>query len=173
MTVTHTIARPAGFVIEGPDGGGKSTLSKRLERQLFWPVVHVAQPGTPNIEQMKALLGVGSVIFDRYHLSPIVYGEVLRGGREMSEGQEESFNQALIAQGYTLVICIADIDTMLDNNWKVDQLWDAVREREVLERLTESYLTCLVRAHHSGLRAVVWDYRAQSPEAFSNLLTVC
>lgn len=165
------LGTPAGYVIEGPDGGGKTYLARLLRNRLYWPVIQVVQPFEPNIEQMQALLKVGPVIFDRYHLSPVTYGDVLREGRELSEEQEDGFNILLKNAGYTLVICITAIDTMLENNRRVDQLWDEVRERDVLERLVTSYLNCATQSLGTGLRTVMWDYQSQEPEEFDNLLT--
>lgn len=162
---------PAGYVIEGPDGGGKTYLARLLRNRLYWPVIQVVQPFEPNIEQMRALLKVGPVIFDRYHLSPVTYGDVLRQGRELSQEQEEGFNVLLKNNNYTLVICITDVDTMLENNGRADQLWNEVRERDVLERLIVAYMNCAVRSRTVGVRTVLWDFQNQEPEGFDNLLT--
>lgn len=70
------------IVIEGPDNSGKTTLSKRLSKDLGIPFRHSIRPKT--VEELENSfidkISNPNAIYDRY--SPIceyVYGNILRG----------------------------------------------------------------------------------------------
>lgn len=72
-------------VIEGPDGGGKTTLAG-MYAQVNPPtaIVHTGPP-TPGGDVRAELLAAlaanpGRAVFDRFHLGEQVYGPLFRGG---------------------------------------------------------------------------------------------
>jgi len=146
-----------GIVVEGCDGAGKTTLIKALRNRLFWPTVHVVQPGRPDVQQMLKLLTCSPLIIDRFHLSPIVYGEALRDGPELTPYDVWALEGLLIAQGYTGILCSTDATTMMVNNLKVEQLWEATRELETVEKLDRLYH---VAADSSLISFKHYDYQA-------------
>jgi thymidylate kinase len=151
-----------GIVIEGPDGSGKTTLIDKLRRQttINWPIVHVVQPGVPDIRQMIALIKAGPIIFDRFHLSPIVYGEVLRAGPELDEHDRWALEGMLKARGFLTVICLTSVERMCLNNRAAEQMFESVREKEIVRRLLLGYLRSAVDGFAHGV--VVFDYQVQS-----------
>lgn len=74
------------LVVEGPDGGGKTTLIKLLSEELGLPVApRVVSQGTEAMVDLKDWVdnnleeGFQPVIFDRYRLiSEPIYGPILR-----------------------------------------------------------------------------------------------
>lgn len=129
----------AGIVVEGPDGAGKTTLVRELRNKLQWPVVHVVQPKYPNVKQMLDLIRCSPIIFDRFHMSPVIYGRVLRDGPELSAYDLWAIEGSLKAHSYINVVCVADAETMAKNNAKAPQLWEAVRDIDVTRELGEEY----------------------------------
>jgi thymidylate kinase len=70
------------FVLEGPDGVGKSTLAERLSAQHGFRVIH--SPRTPDhldlaTRYREILGGTGRILFDRCFVSELVYGPLRRG----------------------------------------------------------------------------------------------
>ncbi len=151
----------SGVVIEGADGGGKTTLIRKLRDFFGWPVVHVVQPHIPDYHQMMKLLNVGPVIFDRFHWSPQVYGDVLRDGPELDETCYERIEDKLVGEGYTVVLCETNINTMLENNEKEIQLWNEVREFQPLAKLLIRYEKI---ARLSNIPVFHYDYQERQVE---------
>lgn len=145
----------AGIIIEGPDGSGKTTLIRELLHTFQYPTIHVVQPGAPHILQMIKLIYASPVIFDRFHLSPVVYGKVLRDGPELKQDSVDLLEGLLLERGFVQIICLTRIETMLVNNQKEEQLWETVREVPVIEKLYEAYL---LEASRTKIPTLLYDY---------------
>lgn len=104
------------FVLEGPDGGGKSTLAHALE-DLGWRYVHVGPPaGQPPYQQYLDLLAdvarkrrtdidVRPVVFDRLHLGERVYGPVLRDHDGLGPIHQRMLDRVLMGLSAVIVYC--------------------------------------------------------------------
>jgi thymidylate kinase len=149
-----------GIVVEGADGAGKSELVRKLRNEYYWPVIHVVQPGTPNIEQMLKLLDVGPVIFDRFHLSPVVYGQVLRTGPELDWHDVWALEGILTARAMVLVICKTDDETMTENNIAKPQLWEETKKLSCVRALNKGYVKAM---SDSSMFSVIYDYKEATP----------
>lgn len=147
----------SGAVCEGIDGSGKTTLAKTIQRKLGWPLTHVAQPGNPDIEQMIRLVESSPLVFDRFHLSPVVYGQYFRGGPDYHEFDLWALEGLLQARGYVLVVCRTDASIAANNNLKVEQLYDRLRDEATLVDLMKSYDQTIVQ--HSTLPTLYYDFR--------------
>lgn len=157
----------AGVIIEGPDGAGKTSLIKKLQHDRGWPVAHVVQPVIPNVRQMLNLASCDPIIFDRYHWSPIVYGEVLRFGPELTPYDVWALEGHLMNRGFVVILCLTDPSTMRENNWKADQLWDAVREYDVVVKLRKGYQNLTSR---TTLPLKTFNYQKHSFEMFDEFV---
>ncbi len=144
-----------GVVVEGPDGSGKTTLIKAIRNRFYWPVVHVVQPGKPDIKQMLKLLECSPIVFDRFHWSPVAYGVALREGPELSPYDLWALEGLLMNKGYATVLCLSDMDTMLANNRKEEQLWSEVREEKTKQRLVDQYSLLYLTRELPGM---IYDY---------------
>jgi hypothetical protein len=76
------------LIVEGPDGAGKTTLIKRLEPQLRWPVAErvVSKDAEAQVdlkawvEENLETLKPKQLIYDRHRMiSEPIYGPILRG----------------------------------------------------------------------------------------------
>ena len=151
----------SGVVVEGPDGSGKTSLVRELRNRLHYPVIHVVQPKRPNVTQMLQLLDCGPAIFDRFQWSPIAYGDALRDGPELSSYDLWALDGYLMSRGYVLLFCVTDVLTMLENNRKAPQLWEAVKNYAPLSKLVARYSRLY---ETSELRRFVFDYQKTETE---------
>ena len=149
------------MVVEGADGAGKTTLIRALRDYFGWPVVHVVQPNIPNVVQMHKLIQAGPVIFDRFHWSPQVYGEVLRDGPELSPVLYKGLESHLYREAYSVIYCQTDIDVMLENNKKAPQLWEEVKNYGLLTELLLVYGQMVCDSH---LPVFTYEYQEGNPE---------
>jgi predicted ATPase len=133
------------IILEGPDGAGKTTLAKELEKCGYVYVHH----GVPTEEEgkdlfawrLKALLDARefqSVVFDRLHLSERIYGPVMRGASLHTELHEKLIERYLHAQGGQVVICLPPWRVVL-NNWMKNQENEYVDSPQKLKRIYDAY----------------------------------
>jgi thymidylate kinase len=100
-------------IVEGPDGVGKTTLCRNLQRRI--PRSHFARFGpadTPDrifehfIRDML-YLGGRFGIADRFYLSSMAYGEVFRGKPDMDRETAKAFEHWLrIASPYMFLVLV-------------------------------------------------------------------
>lgn len=108
------------LIIDGPDGGGKSTLAKRIAEQSGFEIIHFSYPKTEeekaNMFKMytDAIYKHDNVIFDRSWYSEMVYGRILRGKSAISFGQMGELERITAANGGGLIIHCTDT---LNNIW--------------------------------------------------------
>jgi DNA polymerase III delta prime subunit len=69
------------FIVEGPDGAGKTTYATALAAQFGLKVHHEGPPPADNIfgHYYQLLDRQQAMVFDRLHLGELVYGPLLRG----------------------------------------------------------------------------------------------
>lgn len=137
------------FIVEGPDGAGKTTLVQHLQRVHTDAVVlHFGAP--VDVEAAKnywktyaaAITKYAAenktVIFDRSWLSDMVYGPIMRGREEMPLEQAEMLNALVIAAGGGVVIyCTASQSTL----WRRCKARgeDYIKDAETLSRIAKAY----------------------------------
>lgn len=105
-------------LLEGPDGGGKTTLAKQLEAFGFG-YVHMSapEPADQPLDYWFARLGhvCRPTVVDRMHWSEDVYGSLFRGGSALSDRDRWMLEGWLIAHGTVVVLCMPSLETILEN----------------------------------------------------------
>lgn len=99
-------------LLEGPDGGGKTTLARRLEGLGFY-YHHTGPPeSAPVYQWWLRQLAIADraadgrpVVMDRLHLGSYAYGTVFRGEDDLTSFERWLVDGALEAAGTTLVYC--------------------------------------------------------------------
>lgn len=126
-------------IIEGPDGGGKSPLVKRLHEDLGIELSEEAQftkgqrndPSyrTPNAVRLRTYRALtrevvgrkGPLLYDRLFFSELIYSEAY--GREVAFNYAEQVHigRCLNAFKVPVVFCVPPIQDILKRNLKVDE----------------------------------------------------
>lgn len=138
------------IVVEGVDGAGKSTLVRQLAKALLWPAIEPNhQPGHSSVPQVLPYLLAGPVVIDRGHLTPQVYGYVLRGKPDLSEFDYWALTGVLKAKGCLTVLC--DVPTGV--------AWHNITSRPQLFKITRTQLVKLQLAFKNEPHDLRFDYR--------------
>lgn len=119
------------IIVEGPDGGGKSTLVKRLSAELSLPVAPkvVASDTTPVVDlrrwtEENVYQGFQPVIFDRHRLiSEPIYGPAMRR-RQHGEFYDLTWLSDMMWHFYNakpvIIYCMPDLLTVRENVLRED-----------------------------------------------------
>lgn len=109
------------IILEGPDGGGKSTLAKQLSDHLQAVAVHHGPyPAEPNPSpayhhsMSPALRGVRPVVMDRCWLSEPIYGRVFRNGLNRGGVYQRMLERVAMACNAVVVQCLPPRQVALD-----------------------------------------------------------
>lgn len=112
------------YVIEGPDGAGKSVLSASLKQVLnLEENKHVgpAPDGIPPLDYYSNFLAKRkgkSGVYDRFALSEVVYDPILRG-RDRMVGQMAKLKHIYQSRGVVQIVCLPPPETCYEN-WSRD-----------------------------------------------------
>lgn len=130
------------YIIEGPDGGGKSTLAQQLCARFNCRYAHEGPP-PPHVDVLAyygKILDAArgqNVVFDRLALGERVYGPILRGIDRLGEEGWFVFQRLISAVGAVQIVCLPDRETCR-TNWRAkddlikdDKTFDAVYDRYV------------------------------------------
>lgn len=157
------------IIVEGPDGGGKTTLIKLLKEELQLPVAPrvVSKNTRPALVDLKSWVdnnleeGFQKTIFDRHRLiSEPIYGPILR------YNQEPGFNDIKwlgprLDRFYSIepiiIYCLPPW-TEVFSNIEFDRDNEAVREK--IEAIYSAYVATASRDHAFAPGIVkIWDYK--------------
>lgn len=113
------------ILVEGPDGAGKTTLSKNLAEAFGYEYVHFSYP--KDEAEAKALFNTyltfiqthDNCVVDRMFPSTMVYGAVLRGEPELTDSQHDRLVIELGLKDAVILFCANDTDV----------LWQRCQER--------------------------------------------
>lgn len=100
------------YVIDGPDGAGKTVLSKKLVADFELEYHHEGPPQTDDLRGhycrliSDAYLKKRDVVFDRMALSEMVYGPILRDGCKLGKGGWRYFMSVMKNVGAQHIICL-------------------------------------------------------------------
>jgi len=115
------------LIVEGPDGGGKSTLIEKLGmdrmhlKSLRGGVGGTTQAGwagaddAPVAYARKLFEAPDNTAFDRFYLSETLYGPMLRDGSSITDEEVVLVRRVERALGIQTVICLPSYVTMLKN----------------------------------------------------------
>lgn len=132
-------------ILEGPDGGGKTTLARQLCEHFQAEYVHEGPPpaGVATLVHYGKILQTarqrpGNTIFDRLALGERVYGPILRGRDTLGENGMRLFHRIVTAGRAVEVLCLPAYDVAM-TRWrqKEDLVKDAEMYRAVYDRYFE------------------------------------
>ena len=128
-------------ILEGPDGGGKSTVAQALSAKHRMRVIHHGpykgedgnSIGAHYVASMFAYDDdkPGGVILDRSWLSEPIYGTVFRGGEDrIGLGRQRAIERIALTLGAVVVLCLPPLAVCLNT-------WRERRGEEMLEHETQ------------------------------------
>ena len=142
------------IILEGPDGGGKTTLANRLRDQYNYQVWHTGKPEPwfkdedlayyYKLSLWRARTLGQSVVFDRHWLGELVYGPVMRNQCLLNEQHIRYFEMQMATLQIKLCVVMPPFEEVL-KNWKLkhnDYIPDEQKLTQVFmayEKLAERY----------------------------------
>lgn len=162
------VRSPAIFIIEGPDGAGKTTLARRLAETYRLDYHHEGPPQTDKVTQyyIDLLLDAhgqnARVVFDRLALGETVYGPVLRGRNALGFDGWSKLMTIMANVEARHVVCLPPPKVCRDNWWERVKGDDELFSEQTTFYRTYSEFAHLVWRHDMQ----VHDYTTESYEAF-------
>lgn len=111
------------YIIDGPDGAGKTTLAQQIKAASPGSeIMHFGTPATPEeaanywqvyLAAIEKAADGHTIIFDRSWYSDLVYGPVMRGKQEMTEQHKDCLEHAVRSSGGGLVIYCTGVQRKL------------------------------------------------------------
>ena len=154
---------PNVIILEGCDGGGKTTLANRLRDELGYCIVKTGPPvvGEDTLTSyMAALLvahsGGDKTVFDRHYLGETIYGPLLRGVDTLGPVKRAAIERVIETCGARMIICCPPWDVLVAGWRSKDDLLTRV---EQLRHVHDRYLE---EAERLGLR--IYDWTASDAE---------
>lgn len=158
------------IILEGPDGGGKTTLANELRDKFEYTVIHFGQP-TPgeNIFRTysRALLDAidsGSrIVFDRLYLSEVVYSNVLRGGSKITLAERKVLEYIIDVFEIRQVLCLPEWPILLEG-WRSKE--DLIKSQDTLARIYDGYVEEVCRPND---KHILYQWNSSDPTYKPNL----
>lgn len=167
-------------ILEGPDGGGKTTLAEQLrhvlqERTMVHSIKHGPYKGVDSEQLCKiyfrsmsqALTYDDTVILDRAWLSEPIYGEVYRNGADrVDTPRRRMLERVALSRGAVVVHCQPDIEVCL-KTFKSRMDDEYLDNTEQLEAVYHGYETLPQR---TCLPVIPYDYERDTLEGLLHKL---
>lgn len=108
------------IVLEGPDGGGKSTLAEKIKEYMGWrEVIHDGGPPKSLEEVMERLhrvaVGRRAAVYDRVTLlCEQIYGPIVRRTRYMEGEKQKQLVQVFLSHKPLIIYCRPPTEHLLD-----------------------------------------------------------
>lgn len=160
-------------ILEGPDGGGKSTLIK-----TWWPAerasvfAHGPYTKCSGDEIAAAYLhdisyerATGRIVaMDRCWISEGIYGPVARGKNRLDDRQRLVLEQAAHECHAVVVLCLPSYEACLKAYLARKEL-EYLEDETQLKRVYNGYRDYAAVRHRYQLRTFVYDYEAEPDPA--------
>jgi thymidylate kinase len=152
------------ILVEGANGSGKSTLAKLLKINMVgWSVKTLDYRDTDHfMRYLQAYSLHKETIFDRGHLSEVVYANLFRNGHSFSEQERHLLDEYTARKG-TIIFCNPPL-AIIKERVRNATYPKHIRE-DVLERVVHSFKT-LLEAHHIPFLEV----DTSDPQATDNVI---
>lgn len=145
-----------GFVLEGPDGAGKSTLAKQLAMGYDLQVNHFGPPTKPALEEYLGFLAAQGRshrrVLDRFHLGESVYGPIYRGTPPLTVPDLCTIEWALMVRGYTMIHVSRSLKDLAHT---LDERGDWMVRTDQLGKIIETYWSVM---QESFMPRITYDY---------------
>ena len=103
------------ILVEGPDCSGKSTLVKSLKNKLGWDAKFLGHKDCDQFTRYLQEYSQNEIIFERGHISEIVYGKLFRDEEPFTEVQQRIL-ESVCSQQTLQIFCTTDLELMIERN---------------------------------------------------------
>jgi thymidylate kinase len=94
------------IIIEGPDCSGKSTVVNRIKNALRWDSKSLHHQEGDQFSRYLQQYALGkNTVFDRSHISEIVYSKLWRGGNPLTTEEENILNNIIGQRALVIFTC--------------------------------------------------------------------
>jgi len=99
------------YILEGPDGGGKTTLAERLSSMTRTKIANFSYPKDDEetarmfIMYQDLIKGSSNIIIDRCWYSEMCYGPVMRAGSTITYPQMYQLERLAANKGAMIIYC--------------------------------------------------------------------
>jgi uracil-DNA glycosylase len=139
------------IILEGPDGGGKTTLANHLHDRYGYQVRKTNQPAAGEdlfhsytSSLLEALRCWRPTVFDRHYLGECVYGPIMRGEDRLGEMGRTLIERLCAARGVPVVLVMPTWKQLIEN-WKAKKGADYLKNQDQLNRVHNTYMDQLDR----------------------------
>lgn len=107
------------FLIEGPDGSGKSTIARTISQLYGHNIIHNSYPKTieegQNMKQYYIdLMKSKNIVIDRGWWSEQVYGNIIRDKSWLSVSETNELTDMFLAGDNMIIYCTGDVKVLWD-----------------------------------------------------------
>ena len=154
------------IILEGPDGGGKTTLARSLEK-LGWIYKHEGPPpaGRDQVAHYLEILNDSiesphNTVHDRLWLGERIYGRIARNNDTLGELGQKLFMRLHNSKQIHQFLCMPGITTAMANyEAKINDPHDYLKSVDKFEKVYNSYLMWF---HVHGSSGDIYDYHHSS-----------
>jgi len=151
------------IILEGPDGSGKTTLARELEKGGF-KYEHEG-PTPDNVNAFKyylrtlliALDQEQPVVFDRFHLGAWVYGPLLRNRVELTDDELTLLDRLMLSRDVRLILCLPGLDRAR-RNWAFNRKNELFSDAEIFKKSYQKFASLKRRYINKKPRVVPWSW---------------
>ncbi len=153
------------IILEGIDGSGKTSLAKRLCRDLGLPIHErashsitgpVPDPFGWAEKDIKSWYDQPLSIYDRHPMiSEFIYGPIVRGTIDPRFHQDDVLYN-LFCDGSLVIFCDVTFDTVIDNLEDDEQMFGVIDHAAALHLVYRTYAL-----QFAGMKTT-WDYTVES-----------
>lgn len=150
------------IILEGPDGGGKSTLANWLHDQHGYQIRKFGPPGdnenmfkTYTNALLAAINDQQPTVFDRHYLGETIYGPLLRDKDRLKPQGRDLIERLIAATGVAIVIVIPPWDALVEG-WRGKD--DLLKRQDQLHKVHEAYQLEAVRLAAKQCNFIHYDW---------------
>lgn len=156
------------IILEGPDGGGKTTLAQYLCTEADFDYKHEGPP-PPDRDQLEyyktilfdALESPHNTVFDRLYLGECVYGPIIRGVDRLGLEALKLFERVLASKTVHQYVCLPSEHALKSNYLKkMQDKNDYVGGQTNHRKVINMYYAMILRPFMK-----VYDYEVDTPQS--------
>jgi len=159
-------------ILEGPDGGGKTTLAKHFE-SIGFTYLHEGPPPLScdlidyyKMRLYQALIHDVDCVFDRLHLGETIYGSIMRNNDRLGLNGVNLFERVARSKAVFQYLCLPSQPT-LEANFK-----EKIKEKDDYVKSWSNFFA--IRDRYDEVNAIfkwpIYNYEIDSPDKIAEYI---